>query len=82
MTILLGLAFLVIGALAVIFAQNIWNFTGAIDFVESKFPGNTKAFIQLVGIVLILLGILFATGLGSSVTGPISDTLSSIFGRK
>jgi len=81
MTILLGLGFLLLGTVTVIFAQNIWNFTGAIDFVESKFPGNTKAFIQLVGVILILLGILFITGLASSVTGPISDTLSKVTGH-
>ncbi len=81
MTILLGLGFLVIGVLLVVFAQQVWNFTGAIEFVESKFPGNTKAFIQLTGVILILLGILFMTGLGESITSPIGDTLGKAFGR-
>ncbi len=81
MTILLGLGFLVVGVLLVVFAQQVWNFTGAIDFVESKFPGNTKAFIQLTGVILILLGILFITGLGENLTGPIGETLGKAFGR-
>lgn len=81
MTILLGLGFLVVGVLLVVFAQQVWNFTGAIDFVESKFPGNTKAFIQLTGVILILLGILFITGLGETITGPIGETLGKAFGR-
>jgi uncharacterized membrane protein YidH (DUF202 family) len=81
MTILLGLAFLVVGVLTVMFAQQIWNFTGAIDFIDSKFPGNTRAFIQLTGIVLVLLGILFVTGLGASLTDPIGQTFGQIFGR-
>jgi len=81
MNILLGLAFLAVGVLTVVFAQQIWNFTGAIDFIESRFPGNTRAFIQLAGVVLVLLGILFVTGLGSSFTKPIGQTFGQLFGR-
>ena len=74
-----GLILLALGVVTVIFAQNIWNFTGAIDFVENKFPGNTKAFIQLSGIVLVILGLLFLTGLGDGFTGPIGETLGKVF---
>ncbi len=76
-----GLVILPIGICFVIFAQNIWNFTGSIDFVEKYFPGNTRAFIQLLGIVMVLLGMLFITGLSNWLIQPISDTAGSIFGN-
>jgi uncharacterized protein involved in cysteine biosynthesis len=76
-----GLVILPIGICFVIFAQNIWNFTGSIDFVEKYFPGNTRAFIQLLGIVMVLLGMLFITGLSGWLIQPISDTVGNIFGN-
>ena len=81
MLIILGLVMLVIGALMVVFAQQVWDFTGAIDFVESKFPGNTKAFIQIVGVVLVIIGLLFLTGVGGFITQPIFDQVSHLFGQ-
>jgi len=81
MNILLGLLFLGLGIAMVVFAQQIWNFTGAIDFVEKYMPGNTKAFIQLVGVVIVILSLFFITGLGSTITGPIGDTLGKLFGQ-
>jgi len=75
-----GLVLLPIGICFVIFAQNIWNFTGSIDFVEKYFPGNTRAFIQLLGIVMVLLGMLFITGLGEWLTGPIGESVGRLFG--
>lgn len=78
--ILMGLAFLVIGIATVVFAQNIWNFTGGIDFVENHLPGDTKAFIQFVGVITILLGMLFITGLGGWLTGPIGESVGRLFG--
>ena len=76
-----GLVILPIGICFVIFAQNIWNFTGSIDFVEKYFPGNTRAFIQLLGIVMVLLGMLFITDLSNWLIQPISDTVGNIFGN-
>lgn len=79
--ILLGIVFLALGILMVVFAQNIWNFTGNIPTVENLFAGSTKGFIQLCGIALILLGMLFATGLAGWLTAPIADTLRSLTGN-
>ena len=76
-----GIVLLPIGICFVIFAQNIWNFTGSIDFVEKYFPGNTRAFIQLLGIIMILLGMLFITGIGNWLTEPLYDTLENVFGH-
>lgn len=78
---LIGIALLGIGICFVIFAQNIWNFTGSIDFVEKYFPGNTRAFIQLVGVIMVILGMLFITGLASWLTEPLADTIGKLFGQ-
>ncbi len=78
--IIAGLAFFVFGILFVLFAQNIWNFTGNIEFIENYLPGDTKFFIQLCGVIMVLLGIMFITGVGETITGPLGDSLSSLFG--
>lgn len=79
-SIFLGLLMLVIGVVIVVFRRNIYNFTGYIDFVEGWFPGGTNTFILFFGLALVLLGIFFITGVGSSITAPINDQLKAVFG--
>lgn len=80
MLILAGLIMLALGVLLVVFRRQVYNFTGYIDFVQSWFPGGTNSFIMIFGLALVLLGILFITGIGGSFTSPISDQLKSVFG--
>jgi hypothetical protein len=69
-----------LGVALVVFRRQVYNFTGYIDFVEGWFPGGTNSFLLIFGLFLVLLGILFITGLGNSITGPITDQLKSVFG--
>ncbi len=76
----IGLIVFIIGILFVVFAQNIWNFTGGIDFIENHFPGNTRAFIQLLGVIMVIVGLLMVTGIGSWLVAPIANTLGGVLG--
>lgn len=78
--IFIGIIMLGLGIAMVVFRRQIYNFTGYIDFVEGWFPGGTNAFILVAGCALVLLGILFITGLGGSITSPINDQLKAVFG--
>lgn len=80
MLILIGLIMLALGILMVVFRRQIYNFTGYIEFVESWFPGGTNAFLLVFGCLLVLVGALFVTGIGNSITDPISQQLKSVFG--
>ena len=71
---------LALGIVMVIFRQQIYNFTGQIDFIESWFPGGTHSAEMVFGLALCLLGILFITGVGSWLTGPITDQLRGVTG--
>lgn len=70
---------IVLGTLDLVFARQVYNFTGAIDFVESHFPGYTQGFIKLVGVVLVIVGLLFFTGVGGSITGPLFEGIQHTF---
>ncbi len=69
----------VLGTLTLVFSKQVYDFTGGIDFVESHFPGNTSAFIKLFGVVLVLLGILFFTGVGGFITKPLFEGIRNTF---
>ncbi len=62
-----------------VFNQQIYNFTGAIDFIEKHAPGYTQGFIKLFSVVLVFLGILFFTGLGGFITTPIFQGIQNTF---
>ena len=80
MYILIGLIMLGLGMLLVIFRRQVYNFTGYIDFVQNWFPGGTNSFLLVFGCALVLLGILFITGVGNWLTAPINDQLKAVFG--
>jgi hypothetical protein len=62
----------IVGVLMVIFSEPIFNFTGALDFVERRSPGNSRTFIKLLGILLIILGILTFSGLWAIIFKPLA----------
>lgn len=78
MNIVLGLILIALGVVLVMktewFMQNI----GAISWFEEKFgsSGGSRLGYKLLGILLLVLGIIFATGSGDSfmgwATGPIT----------
>jgi uncharacterized membrane protein YidH (DUF202 family) len=79
MNFLIGIVLAIIGTLVLVFAQQIYNFTGAIDFVESRMPGYSKGFIKLMGIVMVVVGVLFFTGVGGFITQPILEGIQGVF---
>ena len=80
MNILWGAVILIVGLIIIVFAEPIYNFTGAIDFVESRSAGSTRGFIKFVGVIMTISGILFMTGTLGFILGPFAETLLGIFG--
>lgn len=78
--IITGIVFIIIGIAALYYNQSIYNFTGPIEFIESKMPGNTVGFIKLLAVMLVLIGIFMATGIFSFITKPIWDAINNSFG--
>lgn len=72
MQIGIGVAMTIVGVLIVIFSEPIYNFTGSIDFVERRAPGNSRSFIKLLGILLIILGIMTFSGLWAIIFKPLA----------
>jgi len=68
-----------IGILTVIFSEQIYNFTGAIDFIEKHAAGSSRGFIKLFGVVLVVLGILIFSGAVTFITNPLSDWAAQTF---
>jgi hypothetical protein len=62
----------IIGALLVIFSEQIYNFTGSIEMVEKRSPGSSRGFIKILGILIIILGIITFSGLWSIIFRPLA----------
>ena len=73
---------MVLGTLTLVFAQQIYNFTGAIDFVESRMPGYSRSFIKLMGVLFVIVGLLFFTGVATVVTDPLFEGIQRAFSLK
>ena len=79
---MLGALILGMGILLVVFSLRVYNFTGQIDFIESKVPGGTLSSIKLFGIILVIVGAAMATGVFTWLTQPIVNAISSSFQRQ
>jgi uncharacterized membrane protein YidH (DUF202 family) len=79
MTFLWGALIVVVGILVVVFSENIYNFTGAIDFVERRAPGNSRNFIKLLGIIVIITGIIVFSGASGLIFGGILEWFAGLF---
>lgn len=75
----LGLLFVVLGTAMLAFNRQIYGFTGGLDFVENHLRGGTPAFLKLVAVILVVLGLLFVTGLGRFITDPLAHALNQLF---
>ena len=80
MNFIWGLLIIIVGILLVVFGDKIYNFTGAISLVENKFPGSSRGFIKLIGILMILGGVMIFSGALGFLAGPLGDALSKVFG--
>lgn len=75
----LGLLFVITGTAMLVFNRQIYGFTGGLDFIENHLRGGTPAFLKLVALILVVVGLLFVTGLGSFITRPIANALNQLF---
>jgi uncharacterized membrane protein YidH (DUF202 family) len=79
-SILLGLALVVAGIAFVKFTFQITNFTGRQDWIESiAGSGQTYGVYKLLGVALVLLGLLIATGFGINVLNWVFSPLRALF---
>lgn len=63
MAILLGLLAVGLGALMTIKPQGVLSIVGTVDWAEANMPGGSIGFYKVLGIVVILGGIMGATGM-------------------
>lgn len=76
----IGLVFLILGMHIVWKTEVYFGFFGASEWAERKFgPGGTRTFYKLVGLILVFLGILGATGL---LSGFMTGAVGAIFGTR
>ena len=80
MNIVWGLIIIIVGVLIVVFGEKIYNFTGNLSFIERKFPGSSRGFIKLIGIIMILGGLLILSGARGFLSGPLGGAFSNLFG--
>jgi len=72
MRIILGLGFVVVGLLAVIFSRKIFFAFGRLPWAEDKLgPTGTLSLIRIIGAAFILLGFFIWTGLFDLIFGGI-----------
>lgn len=79
--IFLGLAMLATGLLMLKFWRNVYNFTGAIDFVERLVTAGTPAFIKIMGIGLVVIGLGTIFGFWGWLTAPLVDGIKGLSGQ-
>jgi hypothetical protein len=79
--IFLGLAMLATGLLMLKFWRNVYNFTGAIDFVERLVTAGTPAFIKIMGIALVVIGLGTIFGFWGWLTAPLVDGIKGLSGQ-
>ncbi|MBI2798373.1 hypothetical protein HYX70_03725 [Candidatus Saccharibacteria bacterium] len=79
--ILIGIGLIAAGTVGLVFSRQIFNFTGRISAIENRFPGSSSGFIKLVAVVMVLAGIVIATGAINWLFGPIGGYFNSTFRR-
>ena len=80
--IFLGLGLMGLGLLTLKFWRNVYNFTGALDFVEKWSTAGTPAFIRIVGVILVIFGLGMIFGLWTWITQPFADGVKSLGGSE
>lgn len=69
------------GLLMLKFWRNVYNFTGAIDFVERLVTAGTPAFIKIMGIALVVIGLGTIFGFWGWLTAPLVDGIKGLSGQ-
>ncbi len=82
MQFLWGIPMIMTGVVMVLFSERIYNFTGAIEFVERRFAGGSRGFIKLFGVIVTILGILTLTGASGILFDPLGQWFVGLFSLK
>lgn len=69
-----------IGLLLLKFALNVYNFTGPIDFIERWVTAGTPAFIKILGVILVILGMGTIFGIWAWLTDPLVEGVKDLTG--
>lgn len=69
--VIIGMLVIVGGFLMIWKTQTFYNFIGSIDWAERHFAGGTKAFLKLLGIVVIIFGFIITFNLYLGILGFI-----------
>lgn len=78
--LLIGLVMVGLGVLMVKFTYQLTNFTGAQDWLERYTgSGSTYGIYKIVGVLLALAGLMFATGLGNGLMEFFFSPLKGLF---
>ena len=81
LNILIGATMITLGLLMLKFWRSVYNFTGALDFVERWVTAGTPAFIRIVGVLLVVIGLGTIFGFWGWLTAPIVDGVRSLSGQ-
>jgi hypothetical protein len=78
--IITGLVMTILGVVGVKYTFQLVNITGSQDWIE-RFagPGTTYGIYKLFSVVLVLIGILIATGFGNPVMEFLFSPLKGLF---
>ena len=79
LSVFLGIMLVIAGILAVQFHKQIYNFTGALAFVERRVTAGTQSFIKLFGVFLVLIGIGLTFGLFDWLGTLLGEAVRSMF---
>jgi len=79
MNIIWGLIWIAVGMAMLIYNRQLYNFTGAIDFIESHWTAGTPSFLKLFAVALVIIGLSLATGVGGWLISPITDMAGKVF---
>ena len=79
LSIFLGITLVIVGILTVQFHKQIYNFTGALAFVERRVTAGTQSFIKLFGAILVIIGIGLTFGLFDWLGVLLGEAVRSMF---
>lgn len=65
--IIIGVITVIVGFFMIWKTESFYNFVGALDWAERHFAGGTRAFLKLLGVVIILVGFLITFNLYFSI---------------
>lgn len=80
-SVLIGLGMAAAGIVFVKYGYQIRNFTGSQDWLENVTgPGTTTGIYKIFGLILVVLGLLAATGFGNNVMSFLLAPFRGLFG--